>query len=445
MVSHTNTGEWQSFESRMRRKRADRLTLRAEIAAEAGCFDDARQCLDEARSIAPGLSSIETAESLIAQLEAAPPTPKAPAFDFTPPASAPPASAPPASAPVASAPMASAPVASAPLAPAPLATVPAPSAIRRKILSYTVAGAAIAILIVVALIARPQPTTVPVATTPLADTVATRHADVSLPAPPEPAPLADAPAADAPVTDAPGSAPLRAPVPAPVAAPLPVPPRAASPATSDDRPLPPVRVAREVPTPAGVAGTLGASHLASGRAPASVTAPVESPGKSVSSVAELPTAPRIAPPVAPVTMAAPPASQPAPPAAADSEVAGTSGASHLREAPREAAQDGLVRTVLDRYAAAYSDLDVNAATQVWPSVNRGALTRAFDSLASQRVSLRDCRIDVAGGKAQARCAGSATWTPKVGSGTRTETRTWTFALARDSGEWQIVGARVQNR
>src|SRR3954471_10797429 len=170
MVSHTNTGEWQSFESRMRRKRADRLTLRAEIAAEAGCFDDARQCLDEARSIAPGLSSIAAAESLIAQLEAAPPTPKAPAFDFTPPASAPPASAP-----VASAPMASAPVASTPLAPAPLATVPAPSAIRRKILSYTVAGAAIAILIVVALIARPQPTTVPVATTPLADTVATRH------------------------------------------------------------------------------------------------------------------------------------------------------------------------------------------------------------------------------------------------------------------------------
>src|SRR4051812_28417008 len=295
MVSHTNTGEWQSFESRMRRKRAERLTLRAEIAAEAGCFDDARQCLDEARSIAPGVPSIAAAESLIAQLEAAPPTPKAPGFDFTPPASAP---------------VASVPLRSAPVPSPPLATAPAPSAIRRKILSYTVAGAAIAILIVVALIARPRPTAAPVATTPLAETVAPRHADVSLPAPPEPAPLADAPAANAPVTDAPGSAPLPAPVPAPVAAPLPVPPRAASPATSDDRPLPPVRVAREVPAPAGVAGTLGASHLASGRAPASVTAPVESPGKSVSSVAELPTAPRIAPPVAPVTMAAPAASQP---------------------------------------------------------------------------------------------------------------------------------------
>jgi hypothetical protein len=155
----------------------------------------------------------------------------------------------------------------------------------------------------------------------------------------------------------------------------------------------------------------------------------------------------------PVTMFAPAPSTPAPTIISDSEVAGTSGASHPRETPREApretprepAQDAVVRTVLDRYAAAYSDLDVDAAARVWPNVNRGALTRAFDSLTSQRVSLGNCRIDVAGVTAQARCAGSATWKPKVGAGSRTETRTWTFELARDSGEWQIVGARIQNR
>src|SRR4051812_43588621 len=198
MVSHTSTGEWQSFESRMRRKRAERLTLRAEIAAEAGCFDDARQCLDEARSIAPGLPAIAAAESLIAQLEAAPPLSKAPAFDLTP--------------------------------PAPVASEPVPSALRRKILSYTVAGAVLAILIVVALIARPRPTTVPVATTRLAETVATRHSDVSLPALPEPAPLADAQGADVPVTDAPPPAPASAPDAARAPAP--------APATIEDRPLP---------------------------------------------------------------------------------------------------------------------------------------------------------------------------------------------------------------
>src|SRR3954470_16018907 len=235
MVSHTSTGEWQSFESRMRRKRAERLTLRAEIAAEAGCFDDARQCLDEARSIAPGLPAIAAAESLIAHREAPPPLPKAPAFDLTPATSA------------------------------PVASEPVPSALRRKILSYTVAGAVLAILIVVALIARPRPTTVPVATTPLAETVATRHADVSLPALPEPTPLADAQGADVPVTDAPPPAPASAPdaarAPAP-GGPGPPPPARA---TIEDPPLPPIRVTREVPAPAGVAGTLGASHLSSWR------------------------------------------------------------------------------------------------------------------------------------------------------------------------------------
>jgi hypothetical protein len=104
-----------------------------------------------------------------------------------------------------------------------------------------------------------------------------------------------------------------------------------------------------------------------------------------------------------------------------------------------------VRNVLGRYASAYSALDVDAATRVWPGVNRGALARAFDGLASQQVSLGDCRIDVTGAKAQARCAGRATWTPKIGSGTRTESRNWTFELARAGNDWQIVSARVQNR
>lgn len=104
-----------------------------------------------------------------------------------------------------------------------------------------------------------------------------------------------------------------------------------------------------------------------------------------------------------------------------------------------------MRTVLGRYASAYNALDVDAATRVWPGVNRGALARAFDGLASQQVSLGDCRIDVAGAKAQARCAGRATWTPKIGSGTRTESRSWTFELARAGNDWQIVSARVQNR
>jgi hypothetical protein len=105
-----------------------------------------------------------------------------------------------------------------------------------------------------------------------------------------------------------------------------------------------------------------------------------------------------------------------------------------------------VRSVLSRYASAYSTLDAAAAHRVWPGVNRAALARAFDSLASQQISLGDCRIDVAATNARARCAGSATWAPKVGGGeARTEARDWTFELARAANGWQIVSARVQNR
>jgi len=76
----------------------------------------------------------------------------------------------------------------------------------------------------------------------------------------------------------------------------------------------------------------------------------------------------------------------------------------------------------------------------------GALSRAFDSLSSQRVLLGSCSIDVNGAAAQARCAGTTTWRPKVGTGeTKTDRRAWTFELARAGAGWEIVSARVQNR
>ena len=109
-------------------------------------------------------------------------------------------------------------------------------------------------------------------------------------------------------------------------------------------------------------------------------------------------------------------------------------------------EDAAVRAVLNKYAAAYSHLDAAAAQAVWPAVNRPALSRAFDGLASQRVVLDRCNIDVGAATARATCAGSAIWSPKIGNGgPRTETRTWSFQLARAGADWQIVTARVQNR
>lgn len=102
-----------------------------------------------------------------------------------------------------------------------------------------------------------------------------------------------------------------------------------------------------------------------------------------------------------------------------------------------------VRAILARYAAAFSDLDSAAARAVWPGVDQRALARAFEGLASQRVTLGACEVGVNGQTSHAICTGSATWTPKVGGGRQTRSRVWTFDLRRGDGRWQIV--RVDTR
>jgi hypothetical protein len=158
-----------------------------------------------------------------------------------------------------------------------------------------------------------------------------------------------------------------------------------------------------------------------------------------------PPAPRLSGASSEALAAAPPPAIPdAPPAARD---AGPGAPASAAPPPAEpAVTRAAVRTVLDRYAAAYSDLDADAAHRVWPGVNRDALARAFGTLASQRVSLGDCSIDVTGARARARCAGSTTWRPKIGDASaRTDARTFTFELSRAGADWTIVTARVQNR
>ena len=100
----------------------------------------------------------------------------------------------------------------------------------------------------------------------------------------------------------------------------------------------------------------------------------------------------------------------------------------------------VVRAVLRRYETAYSTLDADAASVVWPGVNRGALARAFDGLSSQQVSLGSCDVTVNGPAARATCSGSATWQPKVGGGVRTEARRWSFDLRKNGEAWRIERA-----
>jgi hypothetical protein len=99
--------------------------------------------------------------------------------------------------------------------------------------------------------------------------------------------------------------------------------------------------------------------------------------------------------------------------------------------------------VLRRYEAAYSRLDAAAAGAVWPSLDRRALARAFEGLASQQISLGQCDVMIEGGSARADCTGTAHWTPKVGGGAQRAPRRWRFTLRNQDGEWAIVSANVR--
>lgn len=57
--SHTSTQEWQVFEGRMRRRRADQCLLRASAALDAEFPEIAEQVLDEARALCPSHPEVE--------------------------------------------------------------------------------------------------------------------------------------------------------------------------------------------------------------------------------------------------------------------------------------------------------------------------------------------------------------------------------------------------
>jgi hypothetical protein len=109
--------------------------------------------------------------------------------------------------------------------------------------------------------------------------------------------------------------------------------------------------------------------------------------------------------------------------------------------PKPIDESLVVRSVLNKYERAYSSLDAGAASAVWPGVDRAALARAFEGLASQRVSLKSCDVAVDGAAARAQCSGTATWVPKVGGGgARTAARQWEFELRKRDGDWEIERA-----
>ena len=112
--------------------------------------------------------------------------------------------------------------------------------------------------------------------------------------------------------------------------------------------------------------------------------------------------------------------------------------------PRRKSEEELVRQLIDRYTGALERLDVGAAQAAWPTVDGKALKRAFDQLASQRLTFQSCGITISGTTANARCRGSATYQPRIGSGpVHLASREWTFDFSKQDTDWRIVNTFVR--
>jgi hypothetical protein len=372
--THTGTQQWQSFEIRMRRRRAERCRLRAEVAIDAGFLDDAEAALEEARQLQPDLLELLITDERLAGAR--------------------------------------------------LRELQPPPAVRRRIGAGGLAAAASLALVVGA--ASFVVSLVSGDTAPSAKWSPQTASSVVATALRQPATNTTAPELTGTRTPGVGATPIAQPVSV----------ASAPPAQPDQQP----ERARGEWVPAS--GTVPALPIVTA-APLIVVPPPE-PARPSDASASPPASPA---PDGPVPVPPPSTALPAatPPSAGATSAPPTPDATARSESAAEATPEVRVRAALSRYEAAYSALNAAAARAIWPTVDASALGRAFDSLESQQISLGTCAIELAvnGQSARATCAGSATWTPKVGDGTRTEPRRWTFDLEPNGDRWQIVRATAR--
>jgi hypothetical protein len=146
---------------------------------------------------------------------------------------------------------------------------------------------------------------------------------------------------------------------------------------------------------------------------------------------EVPAAPRPTP-SQPSATVAPPAAPPAAPSAPPK----TPTPDTTTPTPPKA--ETVVAQVLEEFRQAYGRLDAETVGALWPSVNTKTLGRAFDQLDNQELTFDNCTISTAGARAQASCAGKATYVPRVGNKTtHVEPRKWTFRLKKVGDNWVI--------
>jgi hypothetical protein len=104
-----------------------------------------------------------------------------------------------------------------------------------------------------------------------------------------------------------------------------------------------------------------------------------------------------------------------------------------------APESAALARVLVRYQNAYSTRDASAAAAIWPTVDRRALSRAFERLQNQELGLSGCTYAVASTSATARCDGVLRYARRIGdTSPKVEQHTWTIEFVKKGAAWHIV-------
>jgi hypothetical protein len=97
-----------------------------------------------------------------------------------------------------------------------------------------------------------------------------------------------------------------------------------------------------------------------------------------------------------------------------------------------------VERVVRAYQESYNRLDARSTALVWPTVDTGALARAFSTLVEQELSFDRCEFDVEAATATVSCAGAVRYVQRIGDPTpRVQQMLWAFQLERTDRGWQI--------
>jgi hypothetical protein len=160
-------------------------------------------------------------------------------------------------------------------------------------------------------------------------------------------------------------------------------------------------------------------------------------------------APRAVPPPDAVVRESVPAAAPAPAAPSSpggaADARGPAASLEATAAPDGIRDEEAVRRVLHDYVTAYRELDVDAAAQVWPSVDRRALSRAFSTLKSQELEFETCDVKTDGSDAVVRCRGKLRYVQKIGASTRrTSQQQWLFEMEKLGAAWKIGRVTASN-